>query len=235
LKYSLLLLTHLAFTFLLAKGQVYIGLQGGAGFNYLQADIADRSATTITSRAGYIIETPVEVRLYDWLYAKALPALVKKNYRIERTGSLSGVYTNYNNTYLQLPVLAHFVWGKRLIMYADVGPYVEYWLSGRVKGNTPDLFAINRSTSASGQTTQAFQLAVYNERYQFNSQRDNRVEWGGAAGMGVEWKIQKKLQFVAGSTVYLSFTDMQKHYMINQKAQRNQTGVIFVGCLYRLK
>lgn len=226
---------HLAFTFLLAKGQVSIGVQGGAGFNYLQTDIADRTATAITSRVGYVIEAPVEVRLYDWLYAKGLPALVKKNYRIERSGSLSGVYTNYNNTYLQLPLLAHFVWGKRLRIYADAGPYLAYWLSGRVTGNTPDIFDINRSTSSSGQTTQEFRLAVYNEPYQFNAQRDNRVEWGGAAGVGVQYKVRKKLQLVAGSMVYQSFTDIQKQYMINQKAQRNQTVVVTAGCLYMLK
>lgn len=213
--------------------QMFIGLQGGVSINHLNTNTNNRASTSITNIAGYNIGVTFQYRVTDWLFVQAAPNIMQKNYSFNRTDSLLGVYMQYNNTYLQIPLTTHFVYGKRLQVFVNAGGYAGYWLKGQVKGKIPNIFTV--ANSGAGQQTEIFYLTDYNQKYEFNRQRDNRIELGWIAGCGFQYRITKQHFLFAEGTYYQSLTDQQKKYMINQVPQYNQTFVISIGDLYLLK
>ncbi len=218
-----------------AQAQILLGLQIGLSSNYLKTNIANRPSTTINSQTGYTIGLPFQYGLKYWLYFQALPNITQKNYTVSRTGSLQGVYQQNNNTYLQLPVSLHVIYGKRLQVFANAGGYIGYWAGGRTKGKAPNIFAVTDTVNATGQQTENFQLTAYNQKYDFNNLRDRRLELGWVVGVGLQYKPQKNYTVFIECNYYQSLTDQQKAYMINQIAQYTQTFTLSVGCLYPLK
>jgi hypothetical protein len=222
-------------TFHISQAQISLGLEAGSSNDYLNTNISNRASTAINSETGYSFGLPFRYKILPWLYAGVTPNITQKDYSINRTDSLAGVYARYNNTYLQLPMMAHFVYGKRLQAFANVGIYMGYWFAGHIKGNTPNIFAVTSTNTNTGQTIENFQLSAYNEKYIFDSQRDNRWELGWMAGGGLQYKLTGKYIIFWECSYYQSLTDQQKKYMVNQISQYNRTIVFSVGGLYPLK
>lgn len=215
---------------------MFLGLQAGASSNYLHTNISNRTSTTISSGTGYTIGLLVQQKVAKWLYVQASPNITSKNYSFDRIDSLAGIYTRYNNLYLQLPIVANIVYGKRLKVFADAGIYVAYWLSGREKGKIPNILSVTNSiNTGTGQTTESFQLIAFNEKYPFNLQRDNRLEFGWVAGSGLQYQFKNHHAVFVRCSYYQSLTDQQKKYMLNQIPQYNQTFVFSIGYLYPFK
>ena len=186
--------------------QTSVGVEGGLSDNSYHTNIANRAATQLASKAGYSIAIPLRYRVCRWLYVVASPGLVQKGYSMNRTDSLSGEYDQHTNLYLQLPIGVGITreWGRWRVGL-ELGVYAGYWLSGRVKGNTAEIFG-----SVGANNSEQFQLTGYNASYSFNAQRDKRWEAGWWTGSALQYRMTDTWGLTAGARYYGALTSQDK-------------------------
>jgi opacity protein-like surface antigen len=218
-----------------ANAQASAGLEAGLTGGYLHTNISNRESTTIRYRLGYAIAVPFEYKLSDWFSITTDPGIIQKNYTLARTDSLSGAYTVFSNTYLQVPLMAKFVYGNKLKLFADIGMFYGYWLSAREGGQTPDIFSATETSNGSGQTTSTISFVKFNQQHPLNPQIDRRSEWGWIAGAGVQKQVNQQWLVYASLRLYESLTQQQKQYMTNQIPQYNEVIGLAAGALFLLK
>ena len=156
---------------------------------------------------------------------------MQKNYELERTGFFHQLGERLTNHYLSVPVFARFSFGgERLKGYLDAGFYAGGWLAARRKGTTFSMFSstYDPNPDAYGDLTE---LYYYDEKYEFDSRRDNRFEGGALIGVGVEYAVTSTWAVQAGCKYYHSLTDTQKDYMLGQVPRYNNTFVFQVGVM----
>lgn len=221
------------------QAQFSVGLEGGTATNYVITNTSSLPFTVMQSITGYSVGIPIYYKVNDWFGVLADPGVIKKNYKVVRTDFFQGVYETHNNTYLQLPLLAHFTFGPaRLKGFLNLGGYVGYWADGKVSGSEPnilnpvdDAFFTANPSSVFGEN----KSYSFSEKYSFNDTRDNRFEAGWVFGIGVSYQVAARYSvFVEGREIQ-SLTDQQKNYMINQIPRYNQTFGLTFGCLISLK
>lgn len=215
-----------------AKSQLLLGIGVGISNNYLNTNISNRKSSVIKSDVGYSINLPLHYQVVKWLTIETGPNFIQKNYTLARTDSLLGAYTRFKNTYIQLPLLMHVVYGNRLKIFIKAGGYIAYWISGHLKGETPNIFSV--ISTGYGSQVETFALSTFTEKYIFNSQRDNRIELGWIIGAGLQYKLTNKYSLFTEWSFNQSLTDQQKQYMYNQMPQYNQTSNFLIGGLYVL-
>jgi hypothetical protein len=219
-----------------SKAQLSLGVEGGVTWNHLQTNISNRSFTDNESKTGYSIGIPLQFHLYKYLYLEADPNLSQKNYSFVRTGAFTGSYEDFINHYLQLPVMAEWRGGgKKWQGLVSLGVYGAWWMAASVKGAIPNILNITDSTAAGGQQTETFGLSRYQEKYPFNSQKDQRLEFGWIAGIGLSYHLLPDWSLFIRARYYQSLTDQQKKYMGNQIPQYNQTYIFSLGGMYSFK
>lgn len=238
--HTILLVSMMIFgTFLsgfIAYGQLSLGFESGLVSNRLITNISNRSFTINQSNAGYWIGIPLQYDLCKDFSVVMDPNFSQKEYSFVRTGPYSGIYEHFINDYFQLPVMAQVQWGqKKLRGMIRGGVYGGYWVSGRVRGSAPNILNVSDSAGAGGSTVETLELSRYHERYLFSAERDERFEFGLAAGIGISYRLKEKITLTFESRVHQSITDQQKKYMINQVPQYNQTFAFLLGCMYSLK
>jgi hypothetical protein len=219
------------------KAQSSIGLETGLSAGYLNTSIANREFSAITYRVGYSVAIPFEYKLNKWLSLKTDPGILQKNYSISRTDSLSGAYTSFINTYLQVPIIAKVILfhKKKLTFFANAGFYYGYWLVAKQRGEEPDIFTATESNNSSGQTSSLIHYTSFDQKYKINEQIDNRSEWGWIAGAGVQKQINQQYIVYASLQIEEAFTQQQKNYEINQIPQYNETYTLSIGAMFLLK
>jgi len=218
-----------------SKAQFFIGLEAGANKNSLITNNSNQAFTTYNSKNGISIGLPILYEVNDWFALRAAPSYMQKNYTINRTGFFQGIYQDNINGYVQLPLMGQFSFGDdQLKGYVNLGLYGAYWISGRVKGAESNILnPIDSAYTTVTPTTIAGEnhLYPYDEKYQFNSIKDQRMEFGWIAGIGISYETANGTRFfIEGRRTY-SFTDQQKNYMINQAPRYNDTYGINVGFL----
>ena len=209
--------------------QTSLGLEAGLSDNSYHTNIANRAATTLASKAGSNVAVPLRYRVCSWLYAIATPGLVQKGYSMNRTDSLSGEYDQHANLYLQLPIGIGLVhrWG-RLRVGLELGVYAGYWLSGRVKGNTAEVFG-----NAGANNSEQFRLTAYNASYSFNAQRDKRWEEGWWVGPALQYRLNETWGLTAGARYYGALTSQNKA-PVNSIPAYNRTWIFSLGAAWSL-
>lgn len=212
-----------------SRAQFAAGIETGLSDNYLNTNISNRSYTAIRSGAGFMAGIPLHWKLKSWLFAEAVPEMLRKNYTIHRTDSLVGIYESFTNTYIQLPLSVGVSYGKCLKVFGNAGVYMGYWLSGSVKGSIPDIFSSSTNTNTDGQSSESFKLVPYHQKYFFNPKRDNRVELGWMVGLGMQYQLNLRYSLFIKGSYYQSLTDQQKAYMVQQMPQHNQTIIFSIG------
>jgi opacity protein-like surface antigen len=210
----------------LSKAQTAIGLEGGVSSSYLNTNISNRASSIINYGAGYTFDLSYQYKIKHWLYIETAPGITQKNYFIDRTDSFAGIYEEFKNTYLQIPVMAKFLYGHHSFQaFADAGLYGGYWLSATVKGVIPNILSISQDAQGNG----TIQQTSYNEKYQINPETDNRLEFGWVAGAGVQYHFNHDYMLTASARYYQALTNQQKDYEVNQIPQYNQTFTFLIG------
>lgn len=234
-KQLLLLLLLTTFIITGTKAQFYLGLEAGLNKNQLYTNNANQAFTEYKKGSGLSIGIPVLYKVNDWFAVQASPSYIQKNYTIARTGYFQGVYQDNINGYIQLPIMGQFSFGDEQFRgFVNLGMYGAYWAGSRIKG--AQLNALNPVDTAYYNVAPAYasgeiNLYNYNEKYSFNSTKDNRFEFGWIAGIGVSYETESGYRFyIEGRRTY-SFTDQQKNYMINQVPRYNDTYGVSVGCM----
>jgi len=226
----LLLVTTLA-----AKSQSSIGLEPGLTGGYLNTNLSNRESSVMAYRLGYSVAIPFEYKLNDWLSVETDPGIMQKNYSINRTDSLEGAYTSFINTYLQVPVMAKFIYGHKLKFFANAGFFYGYWLAAKERGETPDIFSATETGNGSGQTTSTIRYAGFDQKYPLNNTIDNRSEFGWLAGAGVQKQFRQQYIVYASLRLYESLSQQEKNYILGQIPQYNEVLSFSMGAMYLLK
>ena len=219
-----------------AAAQLSAGIEAGYNKNYLVTNNANRAFTNYQPLNGFEVGIPVQYKITDWFAIQADPAFIEKNYNQERSVFFAGVYQDNYNNYIQLPLMGHFMFGgQRLKGFLNAGIYAGYWLAGTVKGEMPNILNIVDNETASNSIYDYENAYKYNEKYAFDSRKDNRLDAGWAGGLGISYEINKRCQVFTEGRLLYDFTDQQKNYMASQVPRYNTTCTINAGILIHLK
>ncbi|MFC6102407.1 porin family protein [Olivibacter domesticus] len=227
------------FIALKTQAQLEVGISGGYNKNYLYTSTGYRAFTKYDAVSGFELGVPIQYHFNEWLAIQAEPSYIQKNYEQNRSHFFEGVYQKNTNSYIQLPLMAHFSFGgKQLRGFLNIGGYGAYWASGKVKGAVANVFDNGPEIPDDQDIDEYFQLNQphhYNEKYTFDSRRDRRLELGLMAGIGIEYAILNKYRLFVEGRYYYSLSDQQKNYMINQIPRYNDTYGVRIGCLFNIK
>jgi hypothetical protein len=226
-KKKLFFIFLLSMQYVFSSAQTSLGLEAGISSGFINTNISNRPSTVIDHNIGYTINIPFQYKIKDWLYFETGIDITQKNYFIDRTDSFAGLYTAFKNTYLQIPLMLKYVYGKRLQLFADAGVYGGYWVSSRIAGTTPNIFGIDSSNR--------IEDINYKQKNTLTSQIDNRLEFGWVVGVGVHYHLNKKYMFIADGKYYQSLTDQLKKYFINEVPQYNTAFTFSLGCMLSFK
>jgi hypothetical protein len=234
-KKIVLVITFLSIIFFSGKAQFFFGLEGGYTKNWLHTDIGNLNNTKNKNGNGFGYGLLVKYDINKFLSLRTGIDLMQKSYSFFRTDSFAGTYETFKNSYLQVPLTTQIKAFKikRIKLVFNVGIFTAYWLYAKVDGAIPNIFNSTNTIGSDGQITQYLAFASYSEKYQFNTNRDNRFEFGLTTGIGVYYKFNSDYSVFLESGYYQSFTDKQKKYMVNQISRFNQTVCISIGCLMR--
>jgi hypothetical protein len=208
--------------------QFSLGVEGGLSYNSYHTNISNRVSTRLDGHVGYTVAVPLRYQVSSWLSIIAAPGLVQKGYSMRRTDSLSGEYDEHINTYLQLPIGVGAACRRgRWHVGMDLGLYMGYWLGGRVKGRTADVFG------STGGNSEQYPLVAYDQAYSFNSQRDLRWEEGWWIGPSVQYHVTPSWSLIADGKFYQSLTRQEKA-SVSPIPAYNRTWLFSIGGLWSL-
>ncbi|KIO76691.1 hypothetical protein TH53_13525 [Pedobacter lusitanus] len=215
-----------------------VGLEAGYNKNYIFTNTGFRAFTAYKPMEGFNIGIPVKYTLNNWFAVQADPQFIRKSYKMERSGFFEGVYQKNTNNYIQLPLMAHFIFGGQKIKgFFNLGGYAGYWSSSHIKGTQLDPFSKSNELPDDFQSKRLLDFEPgynYDEKYEFDKRKDRRIELGLLAGAGVSYQLKPRYELFAEGRYYRALTDQQKSYMLNQIPRYNDTFTIQVGCMYRL-
>lgn len=216
------------------KAQYSLSFSVGLSNNYLQTNISNQSNTTINYKLGYFSSLSFLSKINNRFLFNTDLSILQKNYSINRTGIYAAIYQNHTNNYIQLPISMNYsvFHRKKIELLAQGGGYIAYWLSGKIKGNIPDIFSVKDSINSSGQNIETFSLTNYSQKYQFNNQIDNRIEFGLIVGLNVIWQLKSSKKINFKFLYFNSLINQQKKYSINEIPRYNQTFVLSMGYLF---
>lgn len=210
-----------------AAAQWSVGLSGGYARNTVSTDREYADGMRYEPHDGFTVGIPVQYDFRSWFGLRAELTWVEKGLSTYRTDSYAPLYTNTRNSYLQLPVMAHFSFGgERLRGFLHVGGYMGYWVSSHRKGIAASLMGVNPETGN--------RLYAFDEKAPFDSRRDNRFEAGLAGGVGLYYRITPRIRIEAEGRCYYALTDMQKQYMKFLVPRYNTTFTTQLGCIITL-
>jgi hypothetical protein len=203
----------------------YIGLSGGYTNNDLYTSTAGRALTGYERGHGFELAIPVRYQLNSWFAVQAELQYIQRNYTWQRTGQYDRVSSTVTNSFMDLPLLANFsLGGERFRVFANTGGYMGVWIDSRRKGtqieNTQDPF-----------NSGAVFYDDYDERVEFDDQRDSRFEAGLLVGLGLQYAFKPCTLFLEGR-YYYGLTDLQQDYEYNMIPRMNDTLSVTMGVLF---
>lgn len=210
-----------------ANAQISIGLDAGVTINKLDYKNINENIL-INSETGYITDVLIQYKLNKYFIFEITPSQLQKNYSIKNK---NGVYQKINNKYLQLPfnVQYNLRLTHRISTYGALGLYYSYWLTSKVFGIAPNAFNIEQTSS-----DQLIKLQKIKYLYAFNSEQDNRSEYGWVGKVGIDYNLNKRLSFSLKGHIYQSVMDQQKKIVEQQTSKYNQTLAATIGLSYSL-
>ncbi|MGI9580206.1 outer membrane beta-barrel protein [Chryseobacterium sp. RRHN12] len=141
------LLFSTGYTALSAQKKFKIGLEQAVTYTSMEANLASSnlSYSKYSPRMGVGVNFSAEYLFWRSFFIASGVSHVQKNYRFERTGKQKGWYTNFNNSFITVPVLLgayiirnpykqEGVWTR-----LAAGMYREYWSSMRREGRYPNI------------------------------------------------------------------------------------------------
>ena len=219
MKTKKLILTALTLMYVMtASAQWRVGVTGGAGYNVFSMDKQYLDDYQIEGRWGATWGISGQYDINSWLAVRADLNWTQKNYRKHRV-ILSEMDFKYQNDYLQLPVMASFsVGGQKLRGFCNLGVYGGYWLNSRREGSDYNNF---------GEYTINF-----SEKVEFNSDRDQRLDFGFLGGLGLEYRITPHWAAQAEVRYYYGTVSTQKQYMRLKDYRYNSTTAVQLAAYY---
>ncbi|MND77072.1 hypothetical protein D3C80_687390 [compost metagenome] len=176
----------------------------------------------------------------DWLGLQLEVAYMQKNYAIRRSFFFKGVESEIKNSSLQLPLMAHFSFGgEDLRVFLNLGAYSEYWVNSRIRGAHGSGFRNPNDDEVAIEKTNVLfsdliKLENFDQKVDFDTRRDRRMQFGLIAGVGMEYRLSPKFKVFTEARYQHNLTDLQKNYMINQIPRYNNTFGVQLGVFYAI-
>ena len=202
----------------LAFAQWRIGANVGATINHPTIDKQYMDDVEYKDRMGITFGVMGQYDFNDWLGVRAELNWTQKNYRQTRIATANQNY-KYMNNYLLLPVMASFSFGaEKWRGFCNVGVYGGYWLNSYRKGiDYNSISSIN---------------FAFSEKVDFEKTQDQRWDCGFVGGMGLEYRISKKLGAQVEARYYYSTTSFRKEQPhFNDKRYHSTIG-LQAGVMY---
>jgi Outer membrane protein beta-barrel domain len=157
--------------------QIALGLRGGFSFSTLTNFPLDGGSTAPDANIaiGNYNAISLEIGLTRWLAIQPEVTYLQKGGKIALPGN-EGPTLRINMNYLEAPLLAKFRFGRGPLKgYAMVGPSVGYALDG------------STTLKVAGETIK--ERIKFDESYNGDNQRDNRLDYSAMAGAGMQYKL----------------------------------------------
>lgn len=202
----------------LAFAQWRVGVNGGATYNHSTISKHYMTDYQWKDRWGVTLGVMGQYDVNDWLGVRAELDWTQKNYRLTRQ-IFSNLDYKYVNNYLQLPVMASFSFGgKQLRGFCNAGVYGGYWLTSGREG-----------TDYNNSSEKAYE---FSEDIKFNSERDQRFDFGFVGGIGLEYRFCQRWAAQVEMRYYYSTVSTQKDYMRLSDPRYNSTLGVQAGLWY---
>jgi opacity protein-like surface antigen len=202
----------------LAFAQWRVGVNGGATYNHSTISKHYMTDYQWKDRWGVTLGVMGQYDVNDWLGVRAELDWTQKNYRLTRQ-IFSNLDYKYVNNYLQLPVMASFSFGgKQLRGFCNAGVYGGYWLTSGREG-----------TDFNNSSEKAYE---FSEDIKFNSERDQRFDFGFVGGIGLEYRFCQRWAAQVEMRYYYSTVSTQKDYMRLSDPRYNSTLGVQAGLWY---
>lgn len=219
MKKLLLLLLAVGLTAVSADAQVRMGVSGGAGYNWY---VIDKHYQTDFNYQGLWAPTGAltcQFDLNNWMGLRGELEYLRKDYHFYRTKVYSGTDFNVKNTYLQVPVMAVFSYGRsRLRGFTHIGGYGGYWMKCLREGT---------QFNPTDQGT-----VPIKEDYAFIEEKDRRLDVGLLAGTGLEYRFFEHLALEVEARFYYAALSTTKQYMAINDYRYNATAALRLGIQY---
>ncbi|WP_127128110.1 porin family protein [Pseudoflavitalea rhizosphaerae] len=208
-----------------------------AGFTLNQPGRAPGQAySKYLPAGGFALGIPVQYNLTEHWGLRAEPGLLQKNISFERTNNYSGTWEKRYNNYLQLPLMLQYRTGgdHKFSGFMQTGLYAGSWISGRQQGAVPDIYDLIDEPDPGGGSTSYFRIKTYNHKYEFDSEKDQRIDWGAVAGIGLNYQFNSQVHFYLELRYSQPFTSYEKEPITGQQKPVHQTAAAMLGCLMNL-
>lgn len=223
----LFLLCGLCFLSGTAQNHWRVGASAGADYNWYTLNKNYQTDYRYDGAWGWSAAVFGQYNFLNWLGLRAELEATERNYRFYRTAMYDATNIIYHNTYIQLPVMAQFRFGPSvyrdesvsgLYGFVNLGVYAGYWAAGQQKGTWYD--------------TLADMVFDVNEPYRFQTEKDQRADFGLAGGLGLGYRFSEHWEIHLEGRCYYSFLSTVKPYMRVKDNRYNTTLGLQAGFAY---
>ena len=203
-----------------ANAQWGIGLKGGLDFNSVTRSNAGRVDETYHSKNGLDLGLVLSYQVNEWFAMRANIEMLSRSHTMKRNlNAVKGIYTDYNNQYLTVPVMADFTFGGTKVRgHFIMGGYVSYWMKANVSGNTFDIYD---------------KVRPFDEPMEFNEYH-NRLVAGVVAGPGLSCELSDKISLELDALLYYDLVSYMKISKVSADPRYNNTASLTLGVIYKL-
>lgn len=202
------------------NAQFGIGLKGGLDFNSVTRSNSGRIDETYHAKNGADYGIILSYQINEWFALRANVEMLSRSHTMKRNlNAVKGLYTDYKNQYLTVPVMADFTFGgARVRGHFMMGGYVSYWMMANVSGNTFDLYN---------------KIRPFNEKMEFNEYH-NRFVVGLVAGPGLSVALTEKISLELDALLYYDLVSYMKVSKVSPDPRYNNTASLTLGVIYKL-
>ena len=202
------------------NAQFGIGLKGGLDFNSVTRSNSGRIDETYHAKNGADYGIILSCQINEWFALRANVEMLSRSHTMKRNlNAVKGLYTDYRNQYLTVPVMADFTFGgARVRGHFMMGGYVSYWMMANVSGNTFDLYN---------------KIRPFNEKMEFNEYH-NRFVAGLVAGPGLSVALTEKISLELDALLYYDLVSYMKVSKVSPDPRYNNTASLTLGVIYKL-
>ncbi len=202
------------------NAQFGIGLKGGLDFNSVTRSNAGRVDETYHAKNGADYGIILSYQINDWFAMRANVEMLSRSHTMKRNlNAVKDIYTDYNNQYLTVPIMADFTFGGAKVRgHFIMGGYVSYWMLANVSGNTFDLYD---------------KIMPFDEKMEFNEYH-NRVVAGVVAGPGLSCDLSDNISLEVDALFYYDLMSYMKISKVSPQPRYNNTASLTLGVIYKL-
>ena len=202
------------------NAQFGIGLKGGLDFNSVTRSNSGRIDETYHAKNGADYGIILSYQINEWFALRANVEMLSRSHTMKRNlNAVKGLYTDYRNQYLTVPVMADFTFGgARVRGHFMMGGYVSYWMMANVSGNTFDLYN---------------KIRPFDEKMDFNEYH-NRFVAGLVAGPGLSVALTEKISLELDALLYYDLVSYMKVSKVSPDPRYNNTASLTLGVIYKL-